>query len=427
MPSVPAFLIIDYASRHGAEKLGRFVARAAEIARTNKTPLRILLLDRSLNTADRRARGGWWDAFRNELQTRDPVANKNIMKPLELHSLGDADLLSIIRGRLDAEKRERFGDEYLLAKLEELDVRKRPLFAAVLGEFLTEDDDETLDLTKAFDGLFQREEEQFWFRGVPDEHRDTLRNAIALSTFCRGLDRDRFLEEAAAKRGLFDKDVLDKSATFSSLMTRAVPPRSSEHHFGFLEPDILGEWYVVSTLRAIENAPDRSALADLAWSLGGSGPPEFIVRCFQDFPDETQELNYFLPGSRAAEERGIELVRAILYLHDHIREVLSASDEAQTAEGLKAHFDRTLALIELLTKHPGASSSLKENVFSALRVATKILTTRVNPSGVSEGSFDASSPRAAVAVLPTRRLLSVFGKASVRPQSRVGAQFSERN
>jgi hypothetical protein len=69
--------------------------------------------------------------------------------------------------------------------------------------------------------------------------------------------------------------------------------------FKRFEPDILGEYFVLTSLLE-RNHADRQTLIDAALEIGGKFTEEFVRRCVIDFPVLIRELNYFEPSQKSA-------------------------------------------------------------------------------------------------------------------------------
>jgi hypothetical protein len=177
-----------------------------------------------------------------------------------------------------------------LAALDAIDRQRRPLFAFLVADALARGQGmRTWDRTTLLDDVIERERHEFWLPaadsvGLGPEIKKEER-ALALATMANGLPI-RSLYAA-------DDDVLpewkhDRHAP----LFRAMTGRSADQAIEPLEPDIIGEFFVLQLLLAASAAEARGgttfaeALIAKSWEHDPVSTSQFVYRCGQDFADQ---------------------------------------------------------------------------------------------------------------------------------------------
>lgn len=356
-PGSPSILVIDYAG--SLPKLTKAISELDACARRGKQPIRLILLDRkttgTLSELTLRT-----DSTQAHVATRfeTSVQAYRSSAGIRLDGLSSQDAIELIRNRL-GDRSEEFSNTYLMDRLESIrpdsDINEnrldtfRPLFAAMVGEFLsarssTDDtqDDEKLkvldDREKILDQIIIRERLHFWKRRAEDlcaVERDVTvllerhENLLAMSTFCRGLPL-MSVQELSSNSSTplpaddFETSLFDVMATgMRRGRDRGSPREMGTRRLGFVEPDLIGEWFVLSLLSFPDpDGQDRhlsqgrrlldpQGFIDLCWEEGDDRLVQFVLRCYQNHPDRVQELDYLLPSPGKQIVKAVSLIRRI--------------------------------------------------------------------------------------------------------------------
>lgn len=205
---------------------------------------------------------------------------------VELESLFVDDLIaitrSVARSLTDADL--SLSDEEIADALDPIDGQGRPLYAYFLAGALANNtyqpgwtrEDLLID-------SLDREQRTRWSSAFgPDCPRigdDTVAMRLAvLATMLDGFDNGKMTWP-------FDWQPLDRSA-FEGAMVLVDGPRGSGAHFNAaipsLQPDILGEWFVLANLSG--TLIDYRAIGNAAWISDPRRMAVFLMRCAQDFP-----------------------------------------------------------------------------------------------------------------------------------------------
>ena len=154
--------------------------------------------------------------------------------------------------------------------------------------------------------LVDRERQSHWRDPSPGENEtrrlELHENLLLVATVALNIKREK-LESATpdfVRRHLPDEDTLDANRY------RRMAGGNSRDAFQRLEPDILGEFFVLDTLRK-RPASARQALIDASLELGGDGAAVFLSRCATDFPEEWRRLRYLTPTRGLAAFRAFAL------------------------------------------------------------------------------------------------------------------------
>ena len=327
-PSRPTLMVIDYPAR-APKSIGQMLANLADNSHDYDFPVRVLLLERD-------AEGEWFDrAFPEGGETtrlrqhRFPETNERGVWPLP--PMQQKAVVDLMRRRFEAAGIKPPGDHSLFQKACEVDPRSikigeetislpRPLFAAIIAEgtvraHLEEGIDPAQALSQfnrsdVLDSLIKRDRDQYWrpaAGGADEDAREKLlahENLLVLATITQGLDCDHLgslgktLDENLPKQVMGQRPRLDGGLLnrMSDCINRQLRP---------LEPDLLGEYFV---LQWLESSSIRPAFAqqmrNAAFSIGGDDTAIFILRAMRDFPDRLRELQFLAPDQNC-NRRGI--------------------------------------------------------------------------------------------------------------------------
>jgi hypothetical protein len=279
-PDRPTVVIIDY-----AESLEQD-AREMLLRLSERTDLpfavRVILLARHAveeesDLADGRTdpRSLWLTRLLGSGTNRALLLQNRFAPPLELTRLDDESLWSIIVS-LWKSGSDHPAKDAIVQELARIDGERRPLYAALVGDALNRGADiRNWDRFQLLENI-RREETEFWDRiGVSEDERELL----MLMTMVGGLTQ---AEAADRARELVGIDLRRVEATRYARVTGA----QSTLRFDPLEPDILGEFFVLDRLRPRDANEWRAwKAARVAGDISYWGLNIFLQRAAADFPD----------------------------------------------------------------------------------------------------------------------------------------------
>lgn len=375
-----AFIAIDYASTLLTDDLIGFLRALRAAAERSGKATRVLLIDRS-------ADGEWYEHLKAMLDVADPAMASMRQPDTLVDALDDTALIAVMRGRLGPEG-AAYGDDELLQICTAFDERRRPLFAAMLGEWLAEHRSAPLDPDAILRALLIREERQVWLAGV-DERTETgrlraekIRNTLCLATMCRGLRLDgRWPILDPALSFIRFAEEFEEAERFDAIVPRA----AGAEHCGFLEPDLIGESFVLMRLES--SAGRREKLLAQAWALGGWELPGFVLRCFEDFPDKVRRLGFLLPEPGKHQDRVVALCRTLIYSCHQIA-VVDHNATRQMAETAAEIF----GLLRGIAATVPAEGNALRDVAAALGMTQRVVARHLNPK-IVEGLTGAAPSR----------------------------------
>jgi hypothetical protein len=160
--------------------------------------------------------------------------------------------------------------------------------------------------------IIGRERIHFWTDGYASDHRaeqQRLRiheNLLVVATMALDIPRQRYDECPEALR-----EYLPNWETLDEDRFRRMAGGDPVRTFKRLEPDILGEFFVLDRLNSLPTRESQS-LIDAGLSLGGDESAPFLIRCAMDFREDWRKLGFLkpsLPGPamRVFAEAGFEL------------------------------------------------------------------------------------------------------------------------
>ena len=295
-PSRPTLLIVDYVI--GRDRSVGLILR--QLARRNeelRLPVRLLLLERqrwdhgealSAGSTERLGLSGraeWFVALTERHDGADAALSQTRFAEgvIELTKLGLPDLVSIVR-RIAATESAAvvLDDSRMEAELTRIDADGRPLYAYFLGETLARNPTRYgWTLEDLLDGVLHKDCAQRWraaFADAPPEigEDDPAARLAVIATMCGGVD----CTHARTLGAPFDAGpkirrralVMTDGPATAGVPANVISP---------LQPDILGEWFV---LRSIRDGLPLKVLCDAAWRTSPHGMARFLERLVQDFP-----------------------------------------------------------------------------------------------------------------------------------------------
>lgn len=307
--SKPFLIIIDYVqySYRDVLVLIKNLSNRSDL----KFPIRILLIERENN-------GVWWDEFTSDYIASSTVHNA---EPLELSTLNNDSLFNIIKNIIDIEhKSVSLDKERVVEALEKLDNLKRPLFAMFVGlalareanishwnqdnllHFVIEDH---LKLTKK---IFAEYQENYIYKHI---------NLVAVATVCYGITN--FNIKLIFEKKLswlpytdeFDSELYNYISYASKIERKEdweqvfySNKSDNELQLHPLQPDILGEYFVLNSLENDNRFKFRDQnrvkeFIELVESIGFYYYQDFVRRLLQDFPTHNK-IKLFLIGNQTS-------------------------------------------------------------------------------------------------------------------------------
>jgi len=282
-PTSPTLLIVDYVATV-AEELKAALDSCAKNAPAWAHPVRLLFLERSTE-------GGWHDHLFSDLSNEDKMrlrkarfAEEYLLLdqfPVDQAKILIEELLDLYRQSHQTSLPPAIED-----MLTRLDIEHRPLFAMFLADAIAAGGSDLVwDKSALLDQVLKRELDRWRALGVTDDDRKLLR----FTTLAGALDLNSGSIPEYAINVLMatghakpDKCVNDRWSII--LHGGAAPDRIPR-----LEPDLLGELFVLSEWGAPVNAlqwdygewkPELAA----CWEINdGRGVADFLVRAAQDF------------------------------------------------------------------------------------------------------------------------------------------------
>lgn len=304
-PARPTLLVADYVVGRG-DTLGPVLRTLSRRRLEFRHPVRILFLERQpwnsvgglQITSDRRAsrrpgRAEWFVALCDRHDGADPiVADARYEDGLvHLRGLEARHLTAIVRSAAALSKFDcgRLGDEAIIERLGRIDASGRPLYALLYGEALAEGLGDLWTNIDVLNAVLDRDWSQRWARCGLDEEmpafgddHPAMRLAL-LATMCERVELTDGSTLApdlrVTARHRYLAAVITESLERSLLDTR---------HVDGLEPDILGEWFVLRCLKG--GLIDYERLLAVAWQLDPAAMARFVLRISRDFLEDAMTL-----------------------------------------------------------------------------------------------------------------------------------------
>lgn len=310
-PLVPTLIVVDYAgrmSRSGEDNAllqmitdlsDRTAGQGLPIAR----PTKLLLLDRE--PSEHWANDLREDGYNNRDTQYQPLGRTKlnlgtITDPIELVEWVLTDNEVSLPERRILEKR-----------LSDFDAQRRPLFAHLLAETIIGEPDKWLSLgtSEAITKSIDRERKKFWKPAGASLFEERV---LAAATITRGME----IESAVTLARLFDNDwVNEKHPGIFEVMTG----QSAREHVSPLEPDILGEYFVLEISKGL-NRQQLGAFSSYVWETAPVEAADFFERVFSDVdPTRFQVHLLDLPKSESVPFPWLATaLRSINYLKDEV-------------------------------------------------------------------------------------------------------------
>ena len=294
--SRPTLVVIDYAASHTEllkDWLDALADRLGQVPALTQ-PLRILLLERHATPqsgwmAELCASGGWASiGGRHQLfDPPEPVAVLPLIDPADRASLLNQMLQR--NGFSGPQVSPEFVDQHLSAASWGRD----PLFLMMAALHAVQQgriEALALHRTDLAQKLAMREGARLDRLAVAHQpaplNKQLLRHLSACITLAQGMDRDAFLPLVSQESQATGRPNGGDPAEFHDLLADALPP-TDDGHLPPLLPDLIGEAFVLDTLKAQKiNAAGLQRL----YSTLGLPMVQTLVRCAQDFVTQDTDL-----------------------------------------------------------------------------------------------------------------------------------------
>jgi tetratricopeptide (TPR) repeat protein len=277
-PRERTLIVVDYVGQR-AKEIGGMVRALTSRAEVLEHPVRVLLMERG-------AQGPWYEELigtgsdaewmkvaRHEGGGGEPM--------LELKGLEDDDIWAIFQeiagGRLEEGARK-----LTLEAFRRIDPAGRPLFAAMAaGAVVRNVDIRQWDAEGLLKAILEREKRERWAAVFRDERSlEEHVHVLALATMTRGIVKERY--KTTKERSAIGDLLPDR------IKGRAYEEMAGIHHEKLwmpLEPDILGEYFVLEHLRRDGEHGDRAGdFREAGWVEDAGFMASFVGRAVHDFP-----------------------------------------------------------------------------------------------------------------------------------------------
>jgi len=284
-PEFPTLIVADYVQKRATEirKLAARLGRRS--GRLGRPPIRLLLIERSAGKAFEKVFYGSDQSDRSVI-----LAARYQEEPLKMTDLSEDELWSIVKNcpwRQDG-KQLTLGRKKFAARLSKLDQRRRVLIGMILADAIATgvDRGRFTGLEEELRDLLRRDRDHLWpaelcvsGRSIGDTDADV---AIAFATMVDGLGPPEMKMIERERGEALPTNLLPFCAEAIGKPLRQAPV------LGRMEPDLLGEFFVLETLSADPDNPFASPQHDwmigAAWRARGRAMQDFVVRARQSFP-----------------------------------------------------------------------------------------------------------------------------------------------
>ncbi|NOE15202.1 hypothetical protein GS644_16030, partial [Ruegeria sp. HKCCD4318-2] len=297
-PHLPTLMIADYVVGRESE-LRPIIQQLAK--RTDlRQPVRLLLLERkpwdqsSIQDAVG-DRAEWFvalnerhdgaDAAIAETRFQDESGTNGV---IELLRLSPEDLARVA---VEVAQRPLLNQDHIKRQLAEIDREGRPLYACFLGEVLKDNPNLGLiSIEKLLDEVLEKNRARRWHSTFGNstpwigEDVPAMRLAV-LATMTDGIE----FSEHGAQTNTFDAKPAcwrEACAVTDGILPPAGPPKS----IPALQPDILGEWFV---LRSVEKGLPLEPVVMAAWNAAPEKMAAFLQRLSRDFARSPKTSAFF--------------------------------------------------------------------------------------------------------------------------------------
>ncbi|HRJ69835.1 MAG TPA: tetratricopeptide repeat protein, partial [Beijerinckiaceae bacterium] len=337
-PRKPTLITIDYAARRPDDVRALIIA-FAQAQFDYDFPVRLLLLERDA--------GAWFARLMARDNDLPAIVNGAFLKEPHVAPVDPVmqdKIIDLMQGRFQRAGIPAPEPAHLLKAAYSVDRRAfktdegilplpRPLFAAAAAEAmieLTRQGAEPSKLAAELDrdtvlaGLIARDRNALWEPacrgkdGTVDEAKLALHeNLLLVTTIAQGLPEAPLRKDCPQAARDYLPDFGPKGAHPLNLRVVERMGGRTDGVLGQLEPDIVGEFFVLNRLAKLENSdPDaKAALIDAALALGQDDSGIFILRCFGDFQERTERLDFLRPTHIDAAFRPWS--RALAVVGDH--------------------------------------------------------------------------------------------------------------
>ncbi|MDE1467676.1 ATP-binding protein [Aurantiacibacter sp. D1-12] len=312
-PSAPTLLVIDYPAQK-PEQTKQLLERLARRSDELLHPVRVLLLERDAEDA-------WFDkVLGGSIKNRafvwegERLSRGKLLKPVSWEAILPVKQEALAAHNLSIEQFNLLGN--LMFRVDPRPMERspsgkdrpgapRPLFVLAVTEWAKarldagESIDGALESSDAkrevFTSLLKNDRDKFWrpMAGNDDAKLAEHENMLALASFSLGLGQQSLVYQRAEEFGIqhlfprhSDPDLLrGMSSVEEGLLAQ-------------LEPDLLGEFHVLTRLEEINSEHGSDTMArfcELAYCEGGEDAMVFAARCIRDFPLLSSERGFLVP------------------------------------------------------------------------------------------------------------------------------------
>ena len=297
-PAAPTLIIADYASEQVA-RISALALRLHEQSQASPSgwPVRLLLLERRADALFERRFTGATAGDSGAI-----LAHRHAAAPLAVPELSDDDIWDMVQhcpwrgdGAHLTMPREAF-----FTRLAELDAERRALVAMILAEASVASPGGSGfgTLEQELRDLIERDRVSQWptalgcaGKPVGSTEADVV---IAFATMVDGAGETELAALAKARGKPVEGDILEDCA-------RAMGQKLNDavQRLGRIEPDLIGEFFALETLRQRPfAAPPHAWLPETAWRTNEAAMAAFVVRARQNFPSHPalRRVEVIVPG-----------------------------------------------------------------------------------------------------------------------------------
>lgn len=284
-PGQPTFIVIDYAQTH-PEKIGELMRMLSHNAKFFDFPIRLLLLER-------RAEAAWTDKLLpndgNRAMVLEHCFGAENISGRQLSPLLDRDIIALMTARFCRSNIPPPSDDTLLTAARQIDNSRvpRPLFAAAAAEALiaaqyTNRATPALDRETVLNGIIERERQLRWQKveGVSAPKLRQYEVLLALATYVQGFDFSN-LDEVCRLDKRLERWLPEPPPHHIPALITAMG--GDEEALPQLEPDILGEFFLLKQLEVLKGHGVSLLAAGVV--INQPRPVITLLRVLQDFPD----------------------------------------------------------------------------------------------------------------------------------------------
>jgi hypothetical protein len=295
-PDCPTLIVVDYVTPDKAGRLQDIIKQLRAPAEPFDYPVRLLLLERDGEGSP------WYEELVPPGTTHGrAITQLRFDAPLRLAPLDDAAVEAVQKamtpGAMPADSIER---------LDAVDPERRPLFA-----MLTTETTGVTDREQIVRDYLKREDEQYW---RPHGVTDADRHLLALATMVGGTGLP--VKDAVA---IDSGGLLPDADSYDPKRLRRMTGRDARDFVPPLQPDLIGDLFVLDTLERRHGADDRPARFHAwAWSRSLAGMFGLLSRAGWDYPHHPS-LKPLLapPPGGGAEQRSLWAARAFALIHNY--------------------------------------------------------------------------------------------------------------